>query len=132
MAVEWTRFFTGGTEWTVRIGSIAEFPDLESREGYTDPDTCEIHIWEQLTPSRRVVVLFHEMMHAVISAPGDEPLFARVVGCAEEDSAGAEEAVITHIAPKLVDALQRLGMLRPPRVRAVRKSRANKAEKVTS
>ena len=124
MATKWLEFRMGGTEWTVLVGSVEEFPGLSEDEGYTDTNTSEIHIWEELKQSRKVSVLIHEMLHASLSAPGGGGQFARIAKCPEDEAHDREEAIVTHISPALVEGLLSAKILRAPRI----KTKAEKSE----
>lgn len=112
----WFSFAAAGTEWDIRIASEKDAPELASAEGFTDPASSTIYLDAGLVPSRRTVVLVHELLHALLSTPGEFKLMSRILGCSQEEASAREEELVTHLAPKLGDALARSGMLRLPKV----------------
>lgn len=112
----WFSFTAAGTEWSVIIAAEKDVPELAHAEGFTDPSSSTICLDSELVPSRRTVVLVHEMLHALLSTPGESKLMARILGCSQEDASAREEELVTHLAPKLCDALCRSGIFKLPRV----------------
>lgn len=111
----WFSFAASGTDWDVRIATEKDAPELAGSEGITDPSASTIYLDSGLVPSRRTVVLVHELLHALLSTPGEFKLMARILGCSPDEASAREEELVTHLAPKLCDALCRSGILKLPK-----------------
>ena len=75
---------------------------------------AEILIDDTVEPSRRIVVLIHEVLHACLNMPGSGSLMPHVFGCPFEKIADIEENVVSYLAPVLAGAL--CPMLHLPKV----------------
>jgi hypothetical protein len=115
MAVEWMRLTIAGVEWRVDLCTAEEYPDLADRDGETDPDACRIVLQAAMPAQKRGVVLIHEILHACFCTPGEYELLAKLFGIDREKVEDAEELLVTHLAPKLTDALTRAKLLKLPR-----------------
>lgn len=112
------KWFTLKTLWRsfdVTLSNETLTPDLANRFGLTDIDAGIIWLDAKLPRQALIATLIHEAMHAVMATPGESLLLARILGCSEEDADAREEDIVTHLAPKLADALLRSGLLRFPR-----------------
>lgn len=113
-ARHWFTVRTTGGDYDVVLGTATILKCLKTLEGHTDVDLGIIAINEEATLRRIAVVLVHELLHAILSAPADQGPFARIIGCRPKNLVAREEDIIAHIAPRLADSLLRSGLLRLP------------------
>jgi len=113
-ARHWFTLRTSGGDYDVVLGTDKILKCLKGLEGHTDAGVGIIAIDEEATLSRLAVVLVHELLHAVLSAPADQGPLARVIGCRPKNLIAREEDIIALIAPRLADCLIRTGLLRLP------------------
>lgn len=60
--------------FAARIGSTVQFEAIGgSRHGYYEPDSRRITIREDLAANAQVKTLLHELAHALVRCPSDEP-----------------------------------------------------------
>jgi hypothetical protein len=88
--------------------------DLKDRVGVTLADVGLIALDAETPLVRLVVALCHELLHGVLSAPGDQNLMARILGCTPAKAVEREEELVTHLAPRWADCIIRSGLLRLP------------------
>ena len=110
----WFKPTLAGTEWRVYLTLREDL--LEGAWGQTDPNLCEIYIRATMPESLIKVTLLHELLHGLLSTPGEITLMARIFGCKEKEVDAREEEFVTHIAPKLLDALVMNFSFKFPRV----------------
>lgn len=115
-ARHWFTIRTSGGDFDVVLGTDKILKCLKGCEGHTDGGLGIIAIDEEATLSRIVVVLVHELFHALLSSPAEYAPLARVLGCRPTSVAAREEAIVAYFAPKLADCLIRSGLLRLPTI----------------
>lgn len=115
--VLWFTLPFGPNIWRVYLGYPDECPQLDGHEGVTVHRECVIYIDRTLEPSRIVGVLGHELIHAALTNLNLEAS-AALYGCEESEEATrkAEERVAVAIGANLIDALQRAGLLKLPKL----------------
>ena len=100
----WKKLTLAGTQWRVKLVP-AGAKELEGALGLCDSDQATIYLNRDLPESLLRTTLMHEILHALLSTPGEVSLMARIFGCKESEVNQREEEFVTHIAPKLIDAL---------------------------
>lgn len=113
LAQLWFTIPIGAIIWRVYLAPD-DSPCLDGLEGCTAHKSSSIFLDEDLEDSRLVAVLAHELVHACFSTSNEEHT-AGVLGCEKTDVDAAEERVSVALGDKLIDGLQRAGLLRLPR-----------------
>lgn len=113
---------TIGGDVDVLLATSRVLRDLKGNDGITQPAYGLIALDEESPLLRIVVTLVHELLHNLFSAPGDDDLNARILGCKPKDVGAREEEIVTHLAPRLADCLIRSGLLRLPPIPRRRRS----------
>jgi hypothetical protein len=111
----WFTMPMGAQVWSIYIAHPDECDAIEENDGVTLNARTEILLRSTLEPSRLVAVLGHELVHACFTNAGDD-LIAAIFGCTTEEIGRAEERLAAYMGPQIIDALQRSGVLRLPKL----------------
>lgn len=119
---KWMTLPMGGSVWTIWLvdeRTLTECAgDDQGAEGLMNDSASEILILDTVEPTRRIVVLIHEILHAALNPVGAGSLIPHIFGCPYEKIADIEENVVSHLAPVLAGALGNL--LKLPKVRVTK------------
>lgn len=91
-------------------------PYLQEASGYTDPETNKIYINEDGDLKKILVLLFHEIEHVSLSAPGDARVLSKIFGAKEDKLDEKEDLLVSFQAPRLFSILHKNGFLKLPEV----------------
>lgn len=110
----WFTLPTVAGDYDFILGNPEIFPDLKDRNGVTLAEECLVVLDDTQPYKRLCLTAFHEIMHSVLSTPGERELLALLFGCKPKQSDEREERFVTHVAPKLGGCLFDAGMLSFP------------------
>ena len=95
-----------GTTYTIAIvdQSVIDDAGFEDTEGFTDNQKGIIGISSRVPDSRRMTVLWHEIVHAALGELC-RSTYADLVRCSPKDAKKSEENLATYLGPILAAAL---------------------------
>lgn len=103
-----------GTTWTVILSDEATTEAIKECEGYCDLKPAIIYIDRELPDARKLDVLTHEILHAVIFMSGADKMFEHLFGSSKLPWEEREEILISTFGVNLHDTLMRNGFIKYP------------------